>query len=442
MDKALLISSFLLLIVTLIKCTYASGKYFSEIYLCLTLFCLLILSVVLYLFISGEILNFIHFYRVGGLAFYTFVAGSYLYISKSISKKGFSKTDLLFFIPAILYLMDMSYFFIQSADIKRESYLADISSQRLNQFSQGVIFPDGFHNIIQNVYGLVLSLIQIYMITRFLINGGKEFYKENSALINWFYVWALLLFFACLPDNIIIATGFKPEYLGVGFLMPYIILYLIYPVSLLVSPGILYGIKGVWMEKNDQLVDVGLHFNTYIADKMADQIENGVQTVAEFTVPPVIISVSAEDQILEAVSASKKVYYKLENAEAMKNEIENYVLISNSFLDIDYSINKLAKDTGYSVRQVSSLLNDYCNLTFRDYINTFRIVYFINKFDSEEESKKFTMEALAKKCGFTNRYTFIHAFKKQTGKTPTEFFELDPGDRSAYPPFKLKDPGL
>ncbi len=439
MDKALLISSFLLLVVTLIKCTYASGKHFSEIYLCLTLFSLLILSLVLYLFITGEILNFIHFYRVGGLAFYIFVASSFLYISKSISKRGFSKTDLLFFIPAMLYLLDMSYFFVQNTVIKRESYMADISSSGINKFRQGIIFPDGFHYIFQNVYGFVLSLIQIYMITRFLINGGKVFYLENRALINWFYVWALLLLFACLPDSINFVSGFKLKYLGMGFLTPYIFLNMMYPVSLLVSPGILYGIKGVWKEKNDQPIQVYEPFNALVSEQRPPEINSEIQTGELFTDQQIEDSDSSEDHLMEPVSKSKKVYYKLENAEAMKNELEDYILYSDSFLDIDYSINRLAKDTGYSVRQVSSFLNDYCELTFRDYINTFRIVYFINKFDSEEESRKYTMEALAKKCGFTNRYTFIHAFKKHTGKTPTEFFELDPGDRSAYPPFNFKE---
>jgi AraC-like DNA-binding protein len=39
------------------------------------------------------------------------------------------------------------------------------------------------------------------------------------------------------------------------------------------------------------------------------------------------------------------------------------------------------------------------------------------------QAEQFTLEALAAKCGFSNRNTFTSAFKKFSGKTPSCFIK-------------------
>ena len=59
-------------------------------------------------------------------------------------------------------------------------------------------------------------------------------------------------------------------------------------------------------------------------------------------------------------------------------------------------------------------------MNFFNYINQLRINAFLDKIASNEQAQK-TLEALAGECGFQGRSTFIRAFKKETGQTPSDY---------------------
>lgn len=80
----------------------------------------------------------------------------------------------------------------------------------------------------------------------------------------------------------------------------------------------------------------------------------------------------------------------------------------------------LAKETQIPKNQLSRLINERLEKSFNDYVNEFRIREFISLYNTPEY-KAYNIYGIALEAGFNNKSTFNAAFKKSTGKTPTEF---------------------
>lgn len=90
------------------------------------------------------------------------------------------------------------------------------------------------------------------------------------------------------------------------------------------------------------------------------------------------------------------------------------------FLDENLQIKDLANELSVPVHQCSALINRTIGKSFRDWVNGYRITFFIDNYHSKRDIK--TIEALAKEAGFKNVVTFYNAFKKETQMMPTQYF--------------------
>ena len=71
---------------------------------------------------------------------------------------------------------------------------------------------------------------------------------------------------------------------------------------------------------------------------------------------------------------------------------------------------------------LSTFINQVYHMHFNDVINLHRIKY-IEDGLKNEKWESLTLEAIAGKAGFNNRITFLTAFKKFTGFTPTQYIK-------------------
>ena len=85
-----------------------------------------------------------------------------------------------------------------------------------------------------------------------------------------------------------------------------------------------------------------------------------------------------------------------------------------------FTIQELSNQTGIPVYQLSPLINGYFKMNFANWINRYRIEFFI---ELARENPQITLEALSHMAGFTSRSTFINAFKKEKGVTPREYLK-------------------
>lgn len=91
------------------------------------------------------------------------------------------------------------------------------------------------------------------------------------------------------------------------------------------------------------------------------------------------------------------------------------------FLNPEYQISGLSSDLGIPVHHCSYVLNFHMGKGFRDWINGYRVQYFLQHLPSKSSTK--TIEAIATESGFKNTTTFYNAFKKEKGMLPGEYIK-------------------
>lgn len=112
---------------------------------------------------------------------------------------------------------------------------------------------------------------------------------------------------------------------------------------------------------------------------------------------------------------------KKEEREAVVfNEMNNYVLANQKYLDPYMSLEKLAEEINSSSSSLSKLINTQSNSNFPDYINELRVKE-SKKLLSDSSFSSYTIVSIGLECGFNSKSTFYTAFKKFTGQTPTEY---------------------
>lgn len=92
------------------------------------------------------------------------------------------------------------------------------------------------------------------------------------------------------------------------------------------------------------------------------------------------------------------------------------------FLEPDLSLETLSSKLGISKSYLSALINQTTNQNFYYFINSYRIEYLISLFKAKK-NKEFTILSLAYESGFNSKSTFQAFFKKEKGKTPTQFIK-------------------
>lgn len=426
MDKFLLGCSFLLLVITSVRCFYNKKKTHLDVFLNISLISLLLNSSILYLFYVDKLKDYIHLYRLGTFFTFTFISASFLYIKYALSKAKLSSIDFIAFLPALIYLIDYAPFFFSSSEYKLACFENDMNNSTLNLHQQSWFIPNGFHFILQNGLGVTFTVYQFILIGKTLYKGGTSYLKENKMVLIWFLIWSSLLFISCLPDLIFGLTGSKINISNYTVITPCILLYFWFPFSILLTPDLLYGVKGFWLQKQspftskvdnqDPSHDTGAHI------EVGDILNHSTALLRE-----VKSKYRTSDEVInpEVNDGSKKAYYDAGKAENMKKSIDDYMSLSKAYLNENLSIQELAENVNLSSRQVSSLLNSYAGVNFKDYVNSFRINDFIAHYKKNPEARLKTLEHLSKEFGFNSRFTFLHAFKKMTGKTPSAFFNTN-----------------
>ncbi len=105
--------------------------------------------------------------------------------------------------------------------------------------------------------------------------------------------------------------------------------------------------------------------------------------------------------------------------------IEGLIKFENSdvFLKTDFTINTLAEFLETNSTYLSTIINKHKKKTFKQYLAELRINYTIHKLKTDQKFIKYSIAAIANEVGYTNASAFTRIFKKQIGKTPSEFIK-------------------
>jgi AraC-like DNA-binding protein len=117
-------------------------------------------------------------------------------------------------------------------------------------------------------------------------------------------------------------------------------------------------------------------------------------------------------------------YRKSSLTEPAKQKILNNIILefdSNEYYSGNLaSLSDLAKKTGSSPHHVSQVINEKLGKNFFELLASYRIEK-AKKILREDKTGKLTIEELSEIVGYNSKTAFNNAFKKLTGKTPSDF---------------------
>jgi len=93
------------------------------------------------------------------------------------------------------------------------------------------------------------------------------------------------------------------------------------------------------------------------------------------------------------------------------------------FLNPKITLHTFAKKLHTNTKYLSKVINTYKLKSFRSYINDLRVQHSIEKMKKSANYRSYTVHAMAKEVGFSNRESFTKAFQKKTGKRVSDFLK-------------------
>jgi len=120
-------------------------------------------------------------------------------------------------------------------------------------------------------------------------------------------------------------------------------------------------------------------------------------------------------------------FKKYEKSKSTRSIVEENARILNEimekqkpYLDSEFNLTQLSEFSNIPAYEISETLNGLIGQNFNDYVNNYRVEEFKSMLKFPEY-RNFTILAIAFEAGFKSKATFNVAFKKFTGKTPSEY---------------------
>ena len=361
-------------------------KSYSE-YLLAILFVLYIYCTLLYLLIYSGLINSVPFlYKTGVPLNFIIPPLAYLYVRAVLyNEKGFSKWDIIHYIPFILFSINYLPFYLITITEKAEIVKAVVLDQSLIYKNNAGVLPEYILfelRFFQTIIYLVFNWRLIKKYKKYNIN--KQVQDQIASVIKWltFFNWTGVVNLVGSILLILLMLVFNGSFIVASLnLIPGLIIALsFFAISsyLLVNPQVLFGLPFV-----------------------------------KYTKVPSTIS---DDEV-------HKIHFITEDYSKEIEHIRIYMLEHKPYLKSSININQLSVELGIPARELSFILNNHFRLRFNDFVNNQRITYVTERLNPDY-LKNYTIETLFFEAGFTSKSTFNTAFKKVHKCTPSEYLSI------------------
>ncbi|HEV8507588.1 MAG TPA: helix-turn-helix domain-containing protein [Chitinophagaceae bacterium] len=340
--------------------------------LALSLFSLNFTVLLIFLFESRYILNLPFLFRTGSLFYYLVIPSFYLYAAFVIkSRKYLRWSDALHLLPAALYFVDFSPLFFSSTQHKLAIIQALLGhgQKTVLRYDDGWFMPPGIHFLAP----IIIGFTYLFFVAKMLFKYSRSGAPNNKPLVLRWLVTATSLYFL-LGASSLLTLIFTPKDQWLFSSICVMTFFFLISLVLFSNPDLLYG----------------HYLNAELLKERAGK-----------KIKPLTLS---SERMLE-----------------LKEHFEKYV-DKEFYLNSDVDRKKVASFLNIPPHVFSTFIGQAYGANFNDVVNRCRINYV------EEGLKKakwtdLTLEAIAEKAGFNNRVTFLTAFKKFTGTTPTQYLK-------------------
>ncbi len=322
---------------------------------------------------------FPHFIRVGDPMMLAIPPLIFFYTKKVCRQSLFLK-DLVHLLPFLIYLLLLLPFYLQPASKKIEMVETVFSASSV---------PPAI---------LIISVIRLIISATYLILSTQAVRKYNKALENAystieFDVWKLALklltgFIGVQVILFILLVADVINFLQVNVWGGFVLSLMLYSV-------VIFG----WKKSSSPAI---------AAINQEPDFQPQLPAT-EYTDPTALEEKDKRSNETAGENLKQQMFFLLSLMEKEK-----------PFINPELSLPGLARLAGVSTHQLSFIINQGFKQNFFDFVNGFRVKEVITML-AKPENQAYTIISLAFEAGFNSKSTFNTAFKKYTGKTPSQF---------------------
>ena len=385
---------------------YSFRRSVNKVFLGLSLFFVWYTLLLLYLNATELILQFPALLRTGILAAYLSFPFLYIYSRNTFYPGRFWRTsDWLLLLPALVYLIDLMPFFLLPAEEKIAIWRNNLADNRQMILArEGWLGIAGFHFTFAYIWIAIIMVFQLRLISK---NWNVEtgFKSNHNRRLLYFILTISLLYIPLLLPGLFGIIFRQPWFNAKFIAFTYGLSLSGIAIYLLIYPNLL---NGFMPERK---------FSFPTAMKLSDSGYRVVHSISEFKISQVNALPAEEPATNEKIDSLSNDTGALTPELAIVLE---HMKQEKPFRKQGLTIQDVSNQTGIPVYQLSPLINGYFKMNFVNWVNRYRIEYFI---EQATENQHMTLEALSKEAGFISRSTFISAFKKEKGMTPREYLK-------------------
>jgi AraC-like DNA-binding protein len=329
-----------------------------------------------YFLMPVNIIETPYFFRTLAPLFYTLPPLNFLFLWYLFHPKAkFKRIHLLFFIPFVIQLIENTPFYLSDKATKIVEVKWMLAQGDFNAFSERFMWFDP----ICHVYAkFVMYLIFYGAMVYYYVQFRKE--KQNQILfekgIFHYWVIGILVFRFCtlfyIWHTFIYTDNGKTSFINTDYLLvAEFVFHLLY------------------LAINPKLLDVKI---------LAENLRGPEKLEVVLT--------DDEGERLQQLAA----------------KVEEYFKTTEVFLNSQLTAELLGSLTGHPHRMIGQAMKHTHGISFRDYLNNYRISYIEEKLSDPTYLAKSSIETIVEASGFGSRQSFYTAFKKAKGCTPIEYF--------------------
>jgi AraC-like DNA-binding protein len=296
----------------------------------------------------------------------------YLYVKRSIDPSD-SKKEWVHFIIALVYLCYLTFDLAQPNEVKYNSYVGSLHPDwpRLNvqlKFSNDPLNLKKYLNLITGLQVSAYILFSFRLLVKKVHQSGETIFKTGDEIIRSLRNMVLHITIVILIFTIV-KLCFKAD-VGDYYIGLYVSIFLFITCLRVMNDS-------TYFDNSASFMDISI--NKYSKSSLTEP---------------------GKMKILDNI--------------ILELETKQY------FSDNLASLSDLAKKIGESPHHVSQVINEKLNISFFELIASYRVEE-AKRILSDDKKNKLTVEEISEMVGYNSKTAFNNAFKKLTGKTPSEF---------------------
>lgn len=352
-------------------------------YILSTILLLEIYFVVIYLLIySGVINQYPYLYKTAAPFNFLIPPLAFIYVRSVLSNtKGIPAIEVLHFFPFLLTFINYTPFFFIPIEDKREIVKMATEDMTFGFRYQAGILPEYIIFYSRIIQGLVYLILQWQMILGFRKENREQVIQNQiTQVIKWVktftWIFTFILFGFVILSMLFYVIPISKYFEFVNISQSLILSGSFFSLSsyLLIHPRVLDGLPFIKYQITDSALSTKPESRPFIIENFQDDIK----------------------------------------------KIEDYLDQNPVYLNPTLTLTQISASTSIPIKDLSFIINSHFKMRFNDFINKYRINYFLEMIDNDQLND-FTMDALMQKAGFSSKNTFLSAFKKIHQCTPSQF---------------------